>query len=161
MRYFALIISVLSLIITTLVAEGGDAQANEISVTGMGCERYTELTPMVKDKAERVAKEAAWKKFKAAELTRSQKTLYKKNKNTFLEALDDMIPPEYIELFDRLGADDGSMMLPFEVWREAFINDASLELAQETYGLLNPHPRRTFAEPIKLDHNPAEIPVPK
>ena len=77
------------------------------------------------------------------------------------EALDDMIPPEYIELFDRLVADDGSMMLPFEVWREAFINDASLELAQETYGLLNPHPRRTFAEPIKLDHNPAEIPVPK
>lgn len=77
------------------------------------------------------------------------------------EALDDMIPPEYIELFDRLVADDGSMMLPFEVWREAFINDASLELAQETYDLLNPHPRRTFSEPIKLDHNPAEIPVPK
>jgi len=77
------------------------------------------------------------------------------------EALDDMIPPEYIELFDRLVADDGSMMLPFEIWREAFINDAPMELAQEAYDLLNPHPRRTFSEPIELHSNPAEMSVPK
>ncbi len=77
------------------------------------------------------------------------------------EALDDMIPPEFIELLDSLTGDDGSVMLPFEIWREAFINDASFELARTAYDQLNPHPRKTFSEPIKLSRNPAEFALPK
>ena len=77
------------------------------------------------------------------------------------EALDDMVPPEYVSLFDGLVQDDGSVTLPFQIWREAFINDASLELVESTYEQLNPHPRKTFTEPIKLSKNPAEFDIPK
>ncbi|RYE43138.1 MAG: alpha/beta fold hydrolase [Hyphomicrobiales bacterium] len=45
---------------------------------------------------------------------------------------------------------DGTVMLPFEVWRDGFINDADIELATETYGHLRPQPFRTFTEPIDL-----------
>ncbi|MBT9443374.1 MAG: alpha/beta hydrolase, partial [Acidovorax sp.] len=45
------------------------------------------------------------------------------------------------------------VMLPYPIWREAFINDADEALAQSTYALLNPHPYRTFTEP-------AQLPVP-
>jgi hypothetical protein len=41
-------------------------------------------------------------------------------------------------------------MLPFEVWREAFINDADIALATSAYGALNPHPYKTFTDKIKL-----------
>lgn len=35
---------------------------------------------------------------------------------------------------------DYTFMLPFPVWRDAFINDADLELAQRTYAQLSPEP---------------------
>jgi hypothetical protein len=35
---------------------------------------------------------------------------------------------------------DGTLVLPFPIWREAFINDADLESAQRAYDVLNPHP---------------------
>ena len=44
-------------------------------------------------------------------------------------------------------------MLPYPIWREAFINDADEALAKSSYALLNPHPYRTFTEP-------AHLPVP-
>jgi hypothetical protein len=37
----------------------------------------------------------------------------------------------------------GSIVLPFPIWREAFINDADLETAQRAYDTLNPHPFKT------------------
>lgn len=91
MRYLTFTVLLVTLIFTTLLCEGRGVQANQVSVTAMGCERYTELTPTVKDKAERVAKEAAWKKFIASSLTRSQTSLYKQDKRKFLEELDNMI----------------------------------------------------------------------
>lgn len=70
------------------------------------------------------------------------------------ECLNDMVPPHYTALFDGLAAANGqAVMLPFAIWREAFINDADEALAQSTYALLNPHPYRTFTEP-------AQLPVP-
>ena len=72
-----------------------------------------------------------------------------------------MVPPEYNVLFDQLVQDDGSITLPFQIWREAFINDASLELAESAYKQLNPHPRKTFTEPIKLSKNPVAFDIPK
>src|SRR5499427_5928529 len=58
------------------------------------------------------------------------------------ESLNDMVPPQYVELFEHIaiGRGDGSVVLPFTIWREAFINDADLDTAQRAFRVLNPHP---------------------
>lgn len=67
------------------------------------------------------------------------------------ECLNDMVPPHYVQMFDGLAAQTkNAVSLPFEVWREAFINDADIETATRAYEKLNPHPYRTFTEPIRL-----------
>lgn len=67
------------------------------------------------------------------------------------ESLNDMAPPHYVAMFDALAAASGNAVsLPFEVWREAFINDADLALAQASYDRLNPQPYRTFTDKIRL-----------
>lgn len=78
------------------------------------------------------------------------------------EALNDLVPPHYVALFDQLAAQsgDGSVMLPYPIWREAFINDADAALAEKAYGLLNPHPYRTFTDKASLKAFP-EIEVGK
>ncbi|MSR13911.1 MAG: alpha/beta hydrolase [Gammaproteobacteria bacterium] len=77
------------------------------------------------------------------------------------EALIDMVPPQYLEMFESLVATDGSLLLPFSIWREAFINDADLALAESSYRKLNPHPWRTFSDKIRLTRNPAAFTVGK
>ena len=54
------------------------------------------------------------------------------------ERLNDLVPRFYIELFDGIEQEDGGVMLPFPIWREAFINDAPLELAQASYASAEP-----------------------
>lgn len=67
------------------------------------------------------------------------------------ECLNDMVPPHYVQLFDSLAAaGSNAVMLPFPIWREAFINDADLALATAAYERLNPHPYRTFTDKISL-----------
>ena len=77
------------------------------------------------------------------------------------ECLNDMIPPHYVDLFAQLEQEDGSVALPFPIWREVFINDASAELALSAYEKLNPHPNKTFKDSISLSSNPAEMEIPK
>jgi pimeloyl-ACP methyl ester carboxylesterase len=77
------------------------------------------------------------------------------------ECLNDLVPQFYIDLFDQIVQADGSVMVPFPVWREAFINDASLELAQSSYEKLNPQPYKTFKDAIRLSTNPAGMQTPK
>jgi pimeloyl-ACP methyl ester carboxylesterase len=77
------------------------------------------------------------------------------------ESLNDMVPPAYVALFAQLEQADGSVTLPFAIWREAFINDASLELAQTAYDKLNPHPNKTFKDALTLATNPADMQIPK
>jgi len=77
------------------------------------------------------------------------------------ECLNDLVPQFYIDLFDQIEQADGSVMLPFPVWREVFINDASLELAQSSYEKLNPQPYKTFKDAIRLSTNPAGMLTPK
>jgi pimeloyl-ACP methyl ester carboxylesterase len=79
------------------------------------------------------------------------------------ECLNDMVPPHYVALFDKIAAErgDGSVVLPFPIWREAFINDVDLETAQRAYDVLNPHPFKTFTDKISLKTNPADMTVPK
>jgi len=78
------------------------------------------------------------------------------------QSLNDMVPPHYVTMFDAVAAaNQGAVMLPFEIWREAFINDADLALARASFEKLNPHPYRTFTDPIRLQRPLAELPVGK
>ena len=77
------------------------------------------------------------------------------------ESLNDMVPPHYVGLFDSIANQDGSVLLPFPIWREAFINDADADLAKSSYEKLNPHPYKTFTDPIELSMAPAEMEVGK
>jgi hypothetical protein len=42
-------------------------------------------------------------------------------------------------------------MLPVPIWREAFLNDADLDLARSRYGQLSPEPYRQIVEPLDLN----------
>ncbi|WP_249789323.1 alpha/beta fold hydrolase [Bradyrhizobium hereditatis] len=78
------------------------------------------------------------------------------------QCLNDMVPPHYVGLFDAVAAaNNNAVMLPFEIWRDAFINDADVELARSAYARLNPHPYRTFTDKITLKRPLAELPVGK
>ena len=77
------------------------------------------------------------------------------------QALYDLVPPHYVEMFKSLVAADGSITLPFPVWREAFINDAPLALAEQAYAQLNPHPWGTFTEKLRLSRPIAAFPCAK
>jgi pimeloyl-ACP methyl ester carboxylesterase len=63
----------------------------------------------------------------------------------------DNAPPAYQEMLPQLAAlsTDNSAMLPWEIWRDAFIGDADLARAQETYRMLTPEPVGPSVE--KLD----------
>ena len=77
------------------------------------------------------------------------------------QSLIDLVPTHYVAMFKALVAADGSITLPFPVWREGFINDASLELAERAYARLNPHPWATFTVPLRLSRPPAALPCAK
>jgi len=77
------------------------------------------------------------------------------------ESLNSMVPQMYIDLFAQLEKPDGSVELPFPIWRDAFINDADSELAKIAYDKLNPHPYNTFKDLISISKNPSEMEIPK
>ena len=79
------------------------------------------------------------------------------------ESLNDMLPPQYVELFESIAIErgDGSVVLPFPIWREAFMNDADIETAQRAFNVLNPHPINTLRDKISLKTNPIEMPIAK
>jgi len=78
------------------------------------------------------------------------------------ESLNDMIPPSYVALFDQIAAaGNGAVVLPFPIWREAFINDADLALATSAYEKLNPHPYKTFTDKVALKQPLAAMQVGK
>ena len=77
------------------------------------------------------------------------------------QSLNDMAA--YVRLFGSALGDcgDGSIMLPFQTWRETFINDVDLETARKTYGALNPHPEKTLVDPISIMTNPVDMQLGK
>lgn len=79
------------------------------------------------------------------------------------EALIDLVPAHYAALFQQLAdsSPDNSVILPFAIWRDGFINDATLAVAQAAYEKLNPHPFGTITEAISLTKNPAEMQIAK
>jgi len=68
------------------------------------------------------------------------------------ETMLDAFPPAIRELFAELAAksSDNTVMLPFDTWREALINDGDLELARRSYEQLSPAPFQQLVEPIDL-----------
>ncbi len=70
------------------------------------------------------------------------------------ESIESVSPPPYKAMMDGIAASGaygtGAVKLPFPVWREAFMNDADLELAQKTYEMTTPHPIRTLTDPLEL-----------
>jgi pimeloyl-ACP methyl ester carboxylesterase len=68
------------------------------------------------------------------------------------ESVDDCVPPLFRSLFAGLVADspDYSVMLPFPIWREAFINDADIQLAQSSYQLLSSEPYQPLIDKLDL-----------
>ncbi len=64
----------------------------------------------------------------------------------------DESPPATAALFERMAKEsaDNSFLLPFPVWREAFINDGDLEMAKRTYQLLSPEPLQPSKDKLDL-----------
>jgi pimeloyl-ACP methyl ester carboxylesterase len=79
------------------------------------------------------------------------------------QSLNDMVPPHYVAMFDQIAGErgDGSVVLPFPIWREVFICDADLDLAKRTYDKLNPHPLATFKDKVTLKAEMAASPIGK
>ena len=78
------------------------------------------------------------------------------------ESLNDMVPPTYVQLFDAIAAaGHGAVMLPFPIWREAFINDADLALATAAFEKLNLQPYKTFTDKIALSTPLAAVEIGK
>jgi pimeloyl-ACP methyl ester carboxylesterase len=68
------------------------------------------------------------------------------------QSLTDNFPPDTQALFDRLAreSDDRTIMLPFEIWRETFLNDADLDLARSSYAQLSPEPYQPWLDKLDL-----------
>jgi hypothetical protein len=79
------------------------------------------------------------------------------------KCVTDMVPSQFIGMFEKIAAErgDGSVVLPFTIWREAFINDADLDTAKRAYAILNPHPMKTLTDRISLKTDPADIAIAK
>jgi pimeloyl-ACP methyl ester carboxylesterase len=67
-------------------------------------------------------------------------------------SLNDEVPPHYRALFDQIAAasPDRTVMLPYPIWREAFINDADEALARSAYETLSPEPYQPFLDKLDL-----------
>ena len=80
------------------------------------------------------------------------------------ESIESVSPPHYKDLMDSIAESGaygpGAVKLPFPVWREAFMNDAELALAEKTYGLTTPHPLRTLTDPVRLESFP-DLRIPR
>lgn len=74
----------------------------------------------------------------------------------------DHVPASMAAAFTALAeaAGDGTVMLPFEVFRDGFINDADLTTAEAAFAQLSPEPLARSSEPIDLA-GWAELPVPR
>ena len=64
------------------------------------------------------------------------------------KALIDEIPPHLKDFLatNALERDDGTVMLPYPIWREAFFNDGSAKHAKEIYDSLRPQPYNSFTD---------------
>jgi pimeloyl-ACP methyl ester carboxylesterase len=78
------------------------------------------------------------------------------------ESVLDVFPPSHRELFTSLAAEsqDNTLSLPFDVWRDVFINDADIDVARWAYDQLSPEPFQQLVEPMDLQKF-CSLPVPR
>lgn len=68
------------------------------------------------------------------------------------ESIQEMVPAHYRELFSGLAADspDNTVEVPFEAWRNNFINDADTAAAESAFAQLVPEAFSYLAEPVNF-----------
>ena len=68
------------------------------------------------------------------------------------ESIYDAAPPTQRAAMDHLVAKspDGTLMLPFDIWRDGYMGDANLGLARWAYEQLSPQPFQPFLDRIDL-----------
>jgi pimeloyl-ACP methyl ester carboxylesterase len=68
------------------------------------------------------------------------------------KSLVDEIPPEHAGLFAQLArpSSDRSVLLPFPIWRDAFINDSDLPTAKWAYDQLSSQPYQPLVDKLDL-----------
>jgi pimeloyl-ACP methyl ester carboxylesterase len=78
------------------------------------------------------------------------------------ESFRDILPPDFQALSDKLAreSDDNTLMLSFEIWREAFLNNADLDLAKSSYTQLSPEPYQPLIDKLDLQQF-YSLPIPK
>ncbi|RST87528.1 alpha/beta hydrolase [Aquibium carbonis] len=77
------------------------------------------------------------------------------------EALNDLVPDFFLAMFDEMAKTNGTVMMPFPIWREALTNDMSGADSAAAYARLVPQPYRTFTDRIALSRPPAAFEIPK
>jgi pimeloyl-ACP methyl ester carboxylesterase len=68
------------------------------------------------------------------------------------ESLLDACPPHYRDLFNQLAAasSDNTVMMPWPIWREAFMNDTDEASAKAAYEQLSPEPFQPIIENLDM-----------
>lgn len=77
------------------------------------------------------------------------------------ESLNDLVPDFFLAMFDQMAERDGTVMMPFPIWRDALTNDMTDEASAAAYAQLVPQPYRTFTDKISLARPPAAFDIPK
>jgi len=67
-------------------------------------------------------------------------------------SLIDEVPPATAAFFAQMAKEspDNTVMLPFPIWRENFINDGDLEQAERSYAPLSPQPFQPLSDKLDL-----------
>jgi len=78
------------------------------------------------------------------------------------KSLVDEVPPETAAIFAEIAqaSSDNTVMLPFPVFREQFINDVPLDIAQKVYAELSPQPYQPLADRLDMKKF-YSLPTPK
>lgn len=77
------------------------------------------------------------------------------------ESLNDLVPDYFLAMFDEMAKQDGTVMMPFPIWREALTNDMTGAASRAAYGRLVAQPYKTFTDKIRLSRPPAAFDIPK
>jgi pimeloyl-ACP methyl ester carboxylesterase len=61
--------------------------------------------------------------------------------------------PDSVEMLTQMAADsaDNTFMIPFDMWRDVFINDGEPDLVQRAYAQLSPEPFGPWAERLNME----------
>src|SRR5258707_8042521 len=71
------------------------------------------------------------------------------------QSLNDMVTPDYAAAFAAIAeANNGAILLPFEIWREKLFKHAAIAHPRSTHCLLQPHPTQTINDKNSLPRPP-------